>query len=219
MITQTKEQTILIADDHALIRKGLCEVLSKQSDYTILEAANGKDALGLIRSQKPDIAILDIEMPEITGFEVARQVHNEGLSVSIIFLTMFKDESMFNNAMDIGVKGYVLKENTVTEIIQCIEQVKKGNSYISPAISAYLIQRNQKLTGKASDKDGLHLLTPSETTIMKLLSELLTNHEIAEKQHVSIKTVQNHRNNICNKLDLSGTHALLKFALEHKERF
>ena len=219
MITQTKEQTILIADDHALIRKGLCEVLSKQSDYTILEAANGKDALDLIRSQKPDIAILDIEMPEITGFEVARQVHNEGLSVSIIFLTMFKDESMFNNAMDIGVKGYVLKENTVTEIIQCIEQVKKGNSYISPAISAYLIQRNQKLTGKASDKDGLHLLTPSETTIMKLLSELLTNHEIAEKQHVSIKTVQNHRNNICNKLDLSGTHALLKFALEHKERF
>jgi DNA-binding NarL/FixJ family response regulator len=219
MITQTKEQTILIADDHALIRKGLCEVLSKQSDYTILEAANGKDALDLIRSQKPDIAILDIEMPEITGFEVARQVHNEGLSVSIIFLTMFKDESMFNNAMDIGVKGYVLKENTVTEIIQCIEQVKKGNSYISPAISAYLIKRNQKLTGKASDKDGLHLLTPSETTIMKLLSELLTNHEIAEKQHVSIKTVQNHRNNICNKLDLSGTHALLKFALEHKERF
>lgn len=207
--------SVLLADDHALIRGGLRQVIEKQNDYDIVEADNGEDALRIIREKKTGVAILDIEMPELTGFEVAQRVHDEGISIDIIFLTMFKDESLFNKAMDIGVKGYVLKENTVSEILQCLKTVIKGKYYLSPAISEFLVRRNNKLASPASDKDGINLLTPSEKAILKMVSDMKTNQEIADDLNISIKTVQNHRNNICNKLDISGAHALLKFAVDH----
>ncbi|HCD53790.1 MAG TPA: DNA-binding response regulator [Balneolaceae bacterium] len=206
---------IVIADDHALIRKGLRQVLESQPDFEIMEAENGAEAIELIREELPDIAILDIEMPEMTGYEVAAKVENESIQVDLIFLTMFKDESIFNRAMDIGVKGYVLKENTVSEIINCIKTVSKGKYYLSPAISDFLIRRNNRLANPAADSRGIDQLTPAETNILKLLAMMKTNQEIATELSISIKTVQNHRNNICNKLDLSGTHALLKFAVEN----
>lgn len=210
---------ILIADDHSLIRTGLKQLLERNGNFEITEVDNGEKALDHIRINAPKIAILDIEMPGKTGFEVAKTVHYEGINVDIIFLTMFKDDSMFNNAMDIGVKGYVLKENTVSEIQQCINTVLDGKSYISPAISDFLIRRNHKLRTQASDKDGLDKLTSTEKTIMKLLSNMKTNQEIANELNISIKTVQNHRYNICNKLKLSGSHALLKFAIEQAHLF
>jgi DNA-binding NarL/FixJ family response regulator len=131
---------------------------------------------------------------------------------------MYKDESLFNKAMDIGVKGYVLKENTVSEIIQCVQKVLSGKHYLSPAISEFLIRRNSKLVAPASDKDGLNSLTKTEKNIIKQLAEMKTSQEIADENNVSIKTIQNHRNNICNKLGLSGTHALLKYAVEHASK-
>ncbi len=210
-----KPISILLADDHSLIRSGLKQVLAEERNFDIFEVDNGENALKHIRENSPDIAILDIEMPGMTGFDVAKIVDHENIHVDIIFLTMFKDDSMFNQAMNIGVKGYVLKENTVTEIVQCVNAVLAGKTYLSPAISDFLIRRNNKLMSLASDKDGLNRLTPSEMTILKKLSEMKTSQEIADDLNVSIKTVQNHRNNICHKLELSGTHALLKFAVEH----
>ncbi len=130
---------------------------------------------------------------------------------------MFKDESLFNKAIDIGVKGYVLKENTVSEILECLKAVIKGNYFLSPAISDFLIRRNNKADEPASDKKEIDRLTPAERSILRLVSEMKTNQEIADDLNVSIKTVQNHRHNICNKLKISGTHALLKFAVEHAE--
>ena len=202
---------ILIADDHSLIREGLRQVLESQPDFTVIEAEDGETALQSIRDQQPHIAILDVEMPKMTGFDVARHVHRESLPTDIIF----RDESVFNKAMDIGVKGYVLKENTVSEIVQCVQAVSAGRYYLSPTISEYLIRRNTKLASPASDKEGLDLLTPSEKNILTLLATMKTNQEIAEQLHISIKTVHNHRNNICDKLGLHGAHALLKFAVEH----
>lgn len=210
-----RSTNILIADDHALIRSGLKQVLKIQTGFQIAEKENGEDALKYIREQKPQIAVLDIEMPIMTGFEVAKRIHKESINIDIIFLTMFKDELMFNKAMDIGVKGYMLKENTITEIVQCIKSVLAGKYYLSPAISEYLIRRNSKLVSPAADINGINLLTPAEKDILKLLAMMKTNQEIAKEQSISIKTVQNHRYNICNKLDISGTHALLKFAVEH----
>lgn len=214
-----KANKLLIADDHSLIRKGLKQVLEAETTFTILEAENGEQALEIIRNDKPVIAILDIEMPEYTGFEVAQKVHKESTSIDIIFLTMFKDESMFNNAMNIGVKGYVLKENTVSEIVQCVKAVLSGEYYLSPAISQYLIRRNSGLMNEASDKHGINLLTDSEKKILKLVSDMKTNQEIAKQLSISSKTVKNHRNNICNKLGLTGTHALLKYAIQNESSF
>lgn len=210
-----KPTKILLADDHSLIRKGLRQVLDAEPGFDIMEAENGEEALNLIREQAPHVAILDIEMPKMTGFDVAKRVHNEGISLDIVFLTMFKDEALFNNAMDIGVKGYVLKENTVTEIMRCLKSVLSGKHYLSPEISDFLIRRNSKLATQPSDKKGIHLLTPAERNILKLVATMKTNQEIAEDLNVSPKTVKNHRTNICNKLEISGTHALLKFAVEH----
>lgn len=207
---------ILIADDHGLIRKGLRQVLESETEFEIIEAENGKKALQIIRDQNPEIAILDIEMPEITGFEVAKKIQHESIAIDVIFLTMFNDESMFNNAMDVGVKGYVLKENTISEIVECIKTVQSGKYYLSPAISQYLIRRNTGLMNEASDKKGINHLTDSEKNILRLVSDMKTNQEIAKELSISSKTVKNHRNNICNKLGLSGTHALLKFAIQNE---
>ena len=208
----------VIADDHPLMLKGLRQVLETESDFDIIETEDGEEALERIREHKPQVAILDVEMPNMTGFDVARQVRNEAIPVDIIFLTMFRDETVFNKAMDIGVKGYVLKENTVSEIVQCVKSVLKGNYYLSPVISEFLIRRNNKLVSPASDKDNLNLLTPTEKKVLKQLAQMKTSQEIANEFSVSIKTVQNHRNNICNKLGLSGAHALLKFAVEHASK-
>lgn len=213
------KKTVLLADDHSLIRGGLRYVFEQKNDYNIIEAENGEDALLIIREKNPHVAILDIEMPRITGFEVAKRVHNEGISIDIIFLTMFKDESLFNKAMDIGVKGYMLKENTSLEILKCVESVLAGKHYLSPEISNFLINRNTKLATPATDKEGIHLLTHTEKNVLKLLATMKTNQEMADELNVSIKTIQNHRHNICLKLDIRGAHALLKFAMEHTSRF
>ena len=210
---------LLIADDHALIRKGLKQFLEPKEGLTIFEASNGEEALKVIEEHQPGIAILDIEMPKLSGFDVAKIAFQRGLKVNIVFLTMYSDEAIFNKAMDIGVKGYVLKENTVSEIEQCIDKVMNGRYYLSPSISDFLMRRNQKVVNTPSDQQGLDQLTPTEKVIMKLLSEMKTNQEIAEEMGVTIKTVQNHRNNICNKLDLHGAHALLKFAVENSILF
>jgi DNA-binding NarL/FixJ family response regulator len=212
------EKKILIADDHELIRGGLRQVLDMYSAGTILEATNGIDAMRLIQSERLDVAILDVEMPGMTGFEVARSVKDQGLSVDVIFLTMYKDESMFNKAMDIGVKGYVLKENTITEILQCLKAVLAGRYFLSPGISDFLIRRNSRLSSPASDKLGLDLLTATESRVLRQLAQMKTSKEIADDMNISVKTVQNHRNNICIKLELQGAHALLRFAVDNIDR-
>ncbi len=209
---------IVIADDHSLIRQGLRQVLESGTEFEILEAENGKKALELIQDEKPEIAVLDIEMPEMTGFDVAKAVQEGSLPVNLIFLTMFKDESIFNKAMDMGVKGYVLKENTVTEIIKCIQSVLDGNYYLSPAISDFLVRRNLKPVEDLSNLDDLYQLTATERKVLKYVGAMKTSQEIADTLYVSIKTIQNHRNNICNKLGLKGAHALLKFAVDHKDK-
>lgn len=212
-----KQKKILIADDHSLVRKGLRQVLETDPDLLVIEAENGEEALRLIRQEHPEIALLDIEMPKMTGFDVARRVNDESIPTTLVFLTMFKEELVFNKAMDTGVRGYVLKENTIAEILQCISAVSSGKYYLSPSISDFLVRRNMRLVAPAFDQKGINLLTPAERKLMKLLTVMKTNQEISEELNISIKTVQNHRNNICSKLGLRGAHALLKFSSEHSD--
>ncbi len=213
-----KQLKVLIADDHSLIRNGLRQVLESEQNIFVLEAEHGEQALQIIRDQEPDLAILDVEMPRMTGFDVARHAQRELLPTNIVFLTMFNDESAFNKAMDVGVRGYVLKENTVTEILHCVRAVLAGRHYLSPSISDYMVRRANRSASAAADKDGLNLLTPAEQRVLKLLASMKTNHEIADALGISVKTVHNHRNNICIKLGLRGAHALLKYAVENASR-
>lgn len=208
-------RTIVIADDHPLMRKGLRQLMESLPNTEVIEAENGEEALRIIRDRRPALALLDIEMPKMTGFDVAKRVNDEAIPVSIIFLTMFKEEQVFNKAMDTGVKGYVLKENAISEIHQCIAAVSEGKYFLSPTISDFLIRRNSRLAAPAQESSGLSLLTPAERNVLKMVSQMKTNQEIANTLNISIKTVHNHRNHICDKLGLYGAHALLKFATEH----
>lgn len=208
---------VLIADDHPIFRKGLRQAIEADRSLVIVaETGDGLEALRLIEEVQPDVAVLDIEMPGMTGLEVARRVQKTRLEVEVVFLTMYKDEDMFNEAIDLGVKGYVLKENTVEDIVNCIKLVAKGKYFLSPSISSYLVTRSERAKNLLKRKPELEDLTPTERKILKLIAENKTSKEIAVLLKISHRTVENHRLNICNKLDIHGSHALLRFALENK---
>jgi DNA-binding NarL/FixJ family response regulator len=170
----------------------------------------------MIRELQPDIAVLDVDMPGMNGLEVARTVQKENLPTDIIVLTMYREEDMFNSAMDLGVRGYVLKDNAVTDIVACINAVAEGTYYLSPRISEYLVGRSERARALLKKRPELDTLTPTEKRVLSLIAEEKTSKEIAEEMHVALKTVENHRSNISGKLNLRGSHSLLKFAIGHK---
>lgn len=208
---------ILIADDHPLMRSGLTSVLETESGlFVVAEAKDGEEAYSMLLEHKPDVVTLDIEMPKMNGLEIARKISDEKNTVKIIFLTMYKDEDMFNQAMDLGAYGYVLKENAVNDIVDCINTVASGNYYISPMISQYLIRREKRFKDKVELSPSVNDLTKTEKMILKLISEEKTTKQISEELFISYKTVENHRANISKKLSLHGSHSLVKFAITNK---
>ena len=209
-------RTILIADDHPIFRKGLAEVISSGSEYSVIaECGDGVSALRMIKELKPDVALLDIQMPKLTGFEVLKAVNEAQLTTNVIFLTMHSEENIFEKAMDLGAKGYLLKESVTDDILLCLKNVLAGRFYVSGSISDYLIRLTTKLKA-GNERTGLQKLTSTEMKVLKLIAEKLSSKEIAERLFVSVRTVENHRNNICIKLDLHGANALLPFAIENK---
>jgi DNA-binding NarL/FixJ family response regulator len=208
---------ILVADDHPIMREGLKWILEKEFESSfIYEAKDGEEAFNLIKKNNIDIATLDIEMPLLSGLEVARKIKEEKLITKVVFLTMYNDEQMFDEAMNIGALGYVLKENAIENIVECIKQVVKGFNYISPALSHFIVKREREYKKLAQNIPSVNDLTKSERIILRLISDDKTTKQISEELHISYKTVENHRNNIARKLGLTGTHSLIKFALTNK---
>ena len=213
------ETTIIIADDHPIFRQGLKELIERERGFHVVgEAGDGSTALELMRSKTPAVAVLDLDMPELDGFAVVQRALLSNLAVKVIVLTMHKDALHFNHAIDIGVNGYVLKESAAAEIIDCIRTVMNGREYFSPALSSYLLARSRRALAQQQVTD-LDELTQTERRILLLLSDLKTTKEIAAELGVSPRTVDNHRAHICSKLGLQGSHALTKFALQHKNEF
>lgn len=208
---------VLIADDHPIFREGLVRIIERDKSFTIVgQCGDGGEALVLARKLQPEIAILDISMPTMSGLDIARCAQEEGLSVEILILTMYNDEKYFDAAMDIGVKGYVLKDSIATELLESLRAISSGKYYISPAISELLIDRKTRLQSLAKGMPSLNQLTTSERHILKLLAENKTSKEIANDLFISVRTVENHRTHICNKLGIKGHNKLLQFALEHR---
>ena len=211
------EIRIIIADDHPIFRKGLRGTIEADPTLKIVaEAEDGEQALDLIQTLKPEIAILDMEMPHKDGFEVMQEIQEKKLPVLVIFLTMYKDERFFNAAMNRGAKGYVLKESAINDIITGIKAVASGQHFISPLLSTYLLNRHQRAASLAVQKPGLSNLTPAEREVLRLIAANKTSKQIADELFIAVRTVEKHRANISEKLELRGSHALLNFALEHK---
>jgi len=208
---------VLIADDHEIFRVGLAKTIDRDKTFSIIaQAGNGKEALTLIREMRPDIAILDVSMPVMDGLEVGRAVYREALTTEVIFLTMYKDITYFNAAMDIGARGYLLKDNACADLLTCLRTVNEGNHYISPTISHLLLERQRATRSLEHTVPSLLRLSPAERRILALLAENITSKEIADKLFVSVRTIENHRTHICRKLEIKGHNKLLQFALEHK---
>lgn len=211
------EIKIIIVDDHPIFRRGLRQVIESDARLKVLgEAENGVEALDLIENFKPDAVVADVNMRQMGGLELARKVKEKNLPVALVLLTMHKDETMFNAAMDVGVRGYVLKDSAIVDINDCVKTVASGRRYITPALSDYLFNRSRKTAAFAEQTSGLNSLTKTEQRILQFISEEKTSKEIGEILFIHPRTVDNHRTNICQKLDIHGSNALLRFALTHK---
>ena len=212
-----QEVTIIIADDHPLVRKGLKDVIEDQGEFNIVgEAADGEQALKLIEELNPTIAIIDIHMPKINGLEVVKSIKKKKLDVGLIILTMYDKENIFNHAMDLGIKGYVMKDSALTEIVDAVRIVAMGKYYISSSISGFLVKKKQFRTA-SNDETGISKLTTAEIKILRMIAANMTSNEIADELFLSVYTVNTHRSNICKKLNIHGPNALLHFILDHPD--
>ncbi|MEA2273357.1 MAG: hypothetical protein QOI98_2065 [Solirubrobacteraceae bacterium] len=201
---------ILIADDHGIVRAGLRMLLDRQEGMRVVaEAEDGVDAVDKALSQKPDIAILDVAMPRMTGLQAARHIHDQAPEVHVLLLSMHDDERYLLEALKAGASGYVLKRAADTDLVDAVRAVARGNSFISPHAEGTLLKK------VLSDPDGdpTEKLTPREREVVKLIAEAYTNKEIAAILNLAEKTVESHRANVLAKLGMRDRVELVRYAI------
>lgn len=207
--------TVVIADDHVLFRQGLRAVLDRAGDIVIRgEAADGEAALTVIEAARPTVAILDIRMPGLDGLEVARRAVVSSPGTGLVILSMHDDEELLDEALAIGIRGYVLKDDAVAEVVTCVRTVASGGTYVSPRLTRMLLAHR---AGRQQDARLLDRLTRTERQVLHLLAEGRSSREIAEAMFISVRTAESHRYHICQKLGISGAHALVRFAVRHRD--
>ena len=213
----TQQIKIVMADDHPIVRQGLKQIIEADPKLLIVaEAGDGETALALIETHQPDVAVLDIDMPKMNGFEVVKELRKRRNNVAVVFLTMHGEEEIFHAALDLDVKGYVVKDSALNEIADGIKAVAAGRAFFSPSLSALLLNRRRRTADFERENHGIEQLTPTERRILKLIADEKTSKEIGEQLYISYRTVEKHRNNISRKLDLQGSLALVKFAVANK---
>jgi len=205
--------TILVADDHPLLRQGLRMTLSAAPGLQVIaEAADGEEALQKILSSNPNVAILDLDMPSRDGFSIVRELNRLRSTVGIIILTLHTGVDLLEEALEIGVRGYVLKISAATDIAEGVRRVAAGDSYLSPEVHQILQQRSTKQPVSPE----LASLTPVELRLVQHIANGKTSREIAAMLDLSARTVENYRTAICGKLNLTGPNALLRYALTQR---
>jgi DNA-binding NarL/FixJ family response regulator len=212
-----KKIKVLIVDDHPVFRRGLREIIDADPGFlTGAETGDGDDALRIIASTPPGIAVIDLHLPGISGLQLVRACQNQVPPVPTIVLTMHAEESTFNAALDAGAHGDILKDNSIHDLILGLQAVAGGGIYISPSMSPLLLRRHQRASALKEQKLGWASLTAMERRILRLVAENKTNRQIGRELFISHRTVETHRRHLCEKLELSGPRALLQFALEHR---
>jgi DNA-binding NarL/FixJ family response regulator len=209
--------TIIIVDDHPLFRRGLREAIQEDPRFKVIgEVGDGEEAMRLLTELKPDLAVVDIDMPRLSGLEMVRALNTMNFLIPILILTMYKDDGMFNAAMDLGVRAYVLKENAAGEILMALDLVADGGMFVSSPMSIIGRRRIERAQELLLSKPQIEELTPAERRILKHIADDRTSKEIADFLEISVRTVEHHRSNICQKLNIHGSHSLLKFAFANR---
>jgi len=213
----TRTIRVFLVDDHPVFRHGLKELISADSRFEVVgDCADGDTALALIPLAKPQVVILDVSLPGRSGLEVVRALHTARPPVACLMLTMHAEENAFNAAMNAGAQGYLLKDDAMEMVLLGLKAVASGGVYLSPAVSPWLVRRQQRASALKQEKTGLVALTATERRVLQLVAQNKTNKEIGEELFISHRTVETHRSNICRKLQIQGVHMLLQFAIEHR---
>jgi DNA-binding NarL/FixJ family response regulator len=213
----TEPLNIVFADDHEIFRAGLRQVLAADPQIRVLaELADGPAALREIVAFKPQIAVLDFDLPGLNGLQLTCELRRLRNPTLIVILTGHRDETLFDQALAAGVRGYLLKDNAATDLLRCIRAVAAGDTYLSPTFSDYLLRRGQQVKALLQEVPGLAALSAAEQRVLRLVAMGRATKEIAAELYLSPATVETHRKNICNKLELRGQNKLLQFAIEHR---
>jgi DNA-binding NarL/FixJ family response regulator len=201
---------VLIADDHGIVRSGLRMLLDRQSDIDVVaEAEDGVEALEVVQAEQPDVAVLDVSMPRMTGLQAAREIGSYSPRTRVLLLSMHDDERYFFEGLEAGAAGYVLKRAADTDLIDAVRTVARGHTFLSGTAQESLM-REWKEGGRAEPADPL---TPRELEVVKLIAEAYTNKQIAETLKLSEKTVESHRANVLSKLGMRDRVELVRYAI------
>jgi len=208
---------ILIADDHGVLRAGLRALLSAEPEIEVVdEASNGDQALSLASELKPDVILLDISMPGLTGIEVTRRLKKMLPETRILILTVHEDESLLQEAIQAGASGYIVKRAVESELIDAIRAVWRGDLYVHPAMTRALLKEMSAPAPLSSNEAPVETLTPREVEVLRLIAQGYTNRQMADMLSISVRTVESHRSNLMGKLDLHSRVELVRYARENK---
>jgi two-component system, NarL family, response regulator NreC len=205
---------ILLADDHTLIRRGLRLVIEQQPDLMVVgEAEDGRQAVALAASLKPDVAVLDIGMPNLNGIEAAKQISEGESGAAVVILSMYSDETYILRALKSGARGYLLKDSVESDLVHAIRSVAEKKSFFSPTVSRVLLEDYVRKLQRTGGESSYDLLTPREREVLQLIAEGKSNKEVADMLNLSVYTVETHRGNLMEKLNLKGVPELILYAV------
>jgi DNA-binding NarL/FixJ family response regulator len=199
---------VVLADDHNLVRQGIKSLLERDGFQVVGEASDGQEALERVRSLQPDIAVMDITMPILNGLDAAREVRRCSVKTKTILLTQHEEEQYISEALDVGVKGYVLKDQVAKDLIQAIQQVSRGQVYLSPGVSEAVMEAYRTKSERPKDP-----LTGRERQVLQLIAEGKSTKDVASLLSISVKTAESHRTRLMRKLDIHETASLVRYAV------
>ncbi len=208
---------ILLADDHNVMRRGLRLLLESQPDFKVVaEAADGRQAIAQAEAQKPDVVVLDVAMPNLSGIEAAQRILSDAPSIAVVVLSMHSDEGYVLRALKAGARGYLLKDSAEGDLIEAIRAVTRGKTFFSPEISRMLVEDYVREIRSRGVEDSYELLTSREREVLQLIAEGRSNKEVATALNLSLYTVETHRRNLQDKLNLHSLAELILYAVRKR---
>ena len=211
---------LLVADDHEVVRKGLCAMLQEQPGWVVAaEARNGREAVDKAKEVKPDVTVIDISMPGLNGLEATRQITKSGSHTKILILTMHESDSLIREVLDAGARGYLLKTDAGTDLINAVDALRRNQTFFTPRVAEMVLDGYLKKPGKPEEKDSPGMtsrLTPRQREILQLLAEGKSSKEVATALGLSVKTAETHRANIMSRLNCHSVSDLVRYAIRNQ---
>ena len=216
-INAMKPIKVLLADDHTVVRQGLRVLLDADSDISVVgEAESGRQAVQMAKKLSPDVVVMDIAMPVLNGLEATRQILREAPAIRVLILSSYSDDEYVHQVTEAGAAGYLLKQSAATDLIKAIREARRGNAFFSPSISRRMLDQYRETFMRGTSiklKRGVTVLTSRENEVLQLIAEGRPNKQIAAELSISIKTVEKHRQQVMNKLNLHEVAGLTRYAI------